>query len=277
MLASFLLHIIGSHTIMVKFKQLIKNFKRKLGISRRDKPNASFQGLGDDLQLFHKMKAIEQEFLQPHDFPQFKNYWLPVDVVKDSRNVLSFGVHRDVGFEQAMCDANPGLNIHCYDPTPATVKMFSEEDFPHKDKITYHNKAYANFHGSREENKMKFYYDQDKPEKCYSLCPLPHFKNLAFTEVCTTNLEQCLHDVGGDVDIIKADIEGVWFDFCREILDMKINFKALAIEFEMKLTDNERSLRQYKDILSEFSSKGYKLYLNRPRNKCISEAIILPG
>ena len=32
-----------------------------------------------------------------------------------------------------------------------------------------------------------------------------------------------------EVDIIKADIEGVWFDFCREILDNNINFKAFFI------------------------------------------------
>lgn len=228
-----------------------------------------------DLELYNRMKAIELEFLMPHSFAKFKNYWLPENLVKSSRNVLSFGVHRDVGFEQAMCDINPSLNIHCYDPTPDTVEMFKGE-FPHKDKITYHNKAYANFQSGHENKKLKFYYDAERPQDCFSLLPVPHFKKLAHIEVDTVNLESSLQDVDGEVDIIKADIEGVWFDFCREVLDMNLKFKAFAIEFEVKLIDNEKSMRQYRDILSEFKSKGYQLFLNRSRNKTLSEAIIIP-
>jgi hypothetical protein len=77
------------------------------------------------------------------------------------------------------------------------------------------------------------------------------------------------------VDIIKADIEGVWYDFCREILDEDIKFKAFLIEFEVKLIDNEKSLEQYEQILKDFTYKDYGMFLNRPRNKCLSEAIIL--
>jgi len=47
------------------------------------------------------------------------------------------------------------------------------------------------------------------------------------------------------------------------------------IEFEVKLVDNEKSLEQYEGLLKEFKDKGYDMYLNRPRNKCLSEAIIL--
>ena len=63
--------------------------------------------------LYKKMKSIEAEYLKPHEFQQFKNYWLPKEIVQESTNVLSFGVHRDVGWEQAMCDLNPNLNIRC--------------------------------------------------------------------------------------------------------------------------------------------------------------------
>ena len=59
------------------------------------------------------------------------------------------------------------------------------------------------------------------------------------------------------------------------INDNNINFKAFLIEFEVKLIDNEESLKQYEDLLKEFKSKGYSIYLNRPRDKCLSEAIIL--
>ena len=224
----------------------------------------------EEQQLFQKMKEIEAEYLKPHDFAKFNNYWLPREVVEQSTNVLSYGVHRDVGFEQEMCELNPNLNIHLYDPTPDTVKMW-EGNFPHKDKMTYHQKAYA-----QGGEKMKFYYNKNDLTKCYSLLPLPQLGGGAdFIEVDTINLEKSLNDVNGKVDIIKADIEGVWFDFCREVLDLNVDFKAFAIEFEVKLIDNDLSIRHYEELLKEFKSKGYDLYLNRPRNKILSEAIIL--
>ncbi len=225
--------------------------------------------------LYNRMKEIEAKYLQPQSFKQYKNYWLPESIVKESKNVLSYGVHRDVGWEQAMCIDNQNLNIHCYDPTPDSVNLFAT-NFNYKDKMTFHQKAYANSTFSQENSKMKFYYDSKDLTKCYSLLPLPQFgDNPSYIEVDTINLEQSLNDVDNKVDIIKADIEGVWFDFCREVLDLNVDFKAFAIEFEVKLIDNDLSIRHYEELLKEFQRKGYDLYLNRPRNKILSEAIIL--
>jgi len=224
----------------------------------------------NEQELYDKMKAIEGRYLKPHTFEQFKNYWLPEKIVKESKNVLSLGVHRDVGFEQAMCMYNQKLNIHLYDPTPDSVKLF-ESDFAFKNKMTYHQVAYA-----KDNGKMKFCYDKNDLTKCYSLMPLPQFgENPAYIEVETKNLITMMKEDMPEVDIIKADIEGVWYDFCREILDNDIEFKAFLIEFEVKLIDNETSIKQYEDLLKEFEEKGYKLYLNRPRNKILSEAIII--
>ena len=124
---------------------------------------------------------------------------------------------------------------------------------------------------------MKFYYDKNDLSKCYSLLPLPQFgENPAHIEVDCKNLKTIMQDDMPKVDIIKADIEGVWWDFCREIIDNDIDFKALLIEFEVKLIDNEESLKQYEQILKDLNYK-YECFLNRPRNKCLSEAIILKG
>ena len=220
--------------------------------------------------LLSEIKRLEGEYMKPQSFKQYKNYWLPENIVKESNNVLSLGVHRDVGWEQAMLQDNPNMNIHCYDPTPDSVKLF-ETNFVGKSNMTYHQIAYSGSNG-----KMKFYYDKTDITKCYSLLPLPQFgESPAYIEVDTKNLVTIMKDDMPEVDIIKADIEGVWFDFCREILDNNIDFKVFLIEFEVKLIDNETSLQQYESLLKEFKEKGYKLYLNRPRNKCLSEAVIL--
>jgi len=224
----------------------------------------------NEQDLYNKMKEIEGKYLQPQNFKQYKNYWLPENIVREGKNVLSLGVHRDVGWEQSMLKDNPNMNIHCYDPTPDSVKLF-ETNFEGKNNMTFHQVAY-----NKDNGKMKFYYDKNDLTRCYSLLPLPQFgENPAYIEVDCKNLKTIMSDDMSQVDIIKADIEGVWFDFCREILDNDINFKAFLVEFEVKLIDNETSIKQYENLLQEFKDKGYKLYLNRPRNKILSEAVII--
>ena len=88
-------------------------------------------------QLLSEIKKLEGVYLQPQTFKQYKNYWLPEKIVKESKNVLSLGVHRDVGWEQSMLKDNSNMNIHCYDPTPDTVKMW-ETDFEGKNNMTFH-------------------------------------------------------------------------------------------------------------------------------------------
>ena len=114
-------------------------------------------------KLLTEIKRLEGIYLQPQEFKQYKNYWLPDYIVKESTNVLSLGVHRDVGWEQSMLKDNPNMNIHLYDPTPDTVKMW-ETNFAGKDKMTFHQVAYAKDNGN-----MKFYYDKNDLSKCYSL------------------------------------------------------------------------------------------------------------
>ena len=55
-----------------------------------------------------------------------------------------------------------------------------------------------------------------------------------------------------------------------------ISVERFLIEFEVKLIDNEASLKQYEDLLKEFNNGPYEIYLNRPRDhKCLSEAVII--
>ena len=121
-------------------------------------------------ELLNEIKRLEGIYMQPQSFKQYKNYWLPEHIVKESKNVLSLGVHRDVGWEQSMLEDNPNMNIHLYDPTPDTVKMWEGSNFTGKDKMTFHPVAYNKTPGT-----MKFYYDRNDLARCYSLLPLPQF------------------------------------------------------------------------------------------------------
>ena len=81
------------------------------------------------------------------------------------------------------------MNIHCYDPTPDTVKMW-QTDFEGKNNMTFHQIAYA-----KDNGKMKFYYDKNDLSRCYSLLPLPQFgENPEHIEVPTKNLKTIMAD-----------------------------------------------------------------------------------
>ena len=69
-----------------------------------------------------------------------------------------------------MLEDNPNLNIHLYDPTPDTVKMWEGPNFTGKSNMTFHQVAY-----NKTLGKMKFYYDRNDLARCYSLLPLPQF------------------------------------------------------------------------------------------------------
>ena len=47
----------------------------------------------NEQQLLTEIKKLEGVYLKPQNFKQYKNYWLPENIVKDSKNVLSLGVH----------------------------------------------------------------------------------------------------------------------------------------------------------------------------------------
>ena len=65
------------------------------------------------------------------------------------------------------------------------------------------------------------------------------------------------------VDIIKADIEGMWWEFCNELLNKNIDFKFLVIEFELNFEDFSTSLKKAKTLCDRFKQNNYNVYVNK--------------
>ena len=77
------------------------------------------------------------------------------------------------------------------------------------------------------------------------------------------------------VDIIKADIEGLWQEISDEIIDKKINIKMLATEFELIFDDIDTALAKAKVVVDKFKSNGYKAFINRRREKLMLEMLFV--
>ena len=178
-------------------------------------------------------------------FKKYKNYYVPEKVVKNSVRVLSFGVGADVKFEKLMCKDNQNLQVKLFDPTPMTTKYIGEIIKKSSAETVgsfwnikiarkcfeYKPIAYAPVNGTQQ-----FYYPKEtvqndqgqiqevgalNSKKSFSLFN-NHIKkgHVNSVQVKCQNLQSIMEEIGwNDVDIIKTDIEGMWWDFGQELLD----------------------------------------------------------
>ena len=76
-------------------------------------------------ELLQKIREVESKWTQSHTFKRYQNYYVPEELVKNAKRVISFGVGTDVRFEKLMCADNNELNVRLFDPTPMTAKFWN--------------------------------------------------------------------------------------------------------------------------------------------------------
>ena len=243
-------------------------------------------------------------------FKLYKNYYVPESIVKKSKTVLSFGVGGNVSFEKFIAFANKDIHIELYDPTPRSVAFIMQiirssgrKTIADSDVLTNQNKkvtrrinfnpvAYAQANGI-----LPFYYDPEREpaqltingkkrskeevvrnlEQSYSLVKRQeHFESV---DVKAKNLETIMKELDlSSVDILKADIEGLWWEFGNEVLDKKIDFKFLAMELELNFEEGEKiepALEKAQILCDKFKANNYDVVINRKRDKLMLEMLFI--
>ena len=227
-------------------------------------------------------------------FNKYHNYYAPKGIVSNSSTVLSFGVGGECKFEKLILNENKNLDLYMFDPTPRTKRLIegilfnsAKRDINNKilneelaKKIKFFPYAYNHTSG-----KNQFYYDPYKEGKkkngsTESLLQSFSLKkqNDKFESVLvdTMNITDIMKKFNlHSVDIIKADIEGLWQEISDEIIDNKINIKMLATEFELIFYDIDTALAKAKVVVDKFKSNGYKAFINRRREKLMLEMLFV--
>ena len=107
------------------------------------------------------------------------------------------------------------------------------------------------------------FYTVDRKKRCWSL-ENHDPENLVDTlEVETRSLSSIVDEYGRDVDMIKLDIEGRWYELCSEILDMDLPVKMVLVEFEMYFGPIAQEFGKLDELIKRFQEKGFKIYTNR--------------
>ena len=234
-------------------------------------------------------------------FKLYKNYFVPESIAKTSKTVLSFGVGGNVGFEKELAWDNKDIKAELYDPTPRSVsliyqiikgsgrKKIREESDPFggdqnmavAKRLHFNPVAYAEVNGT-----LPFYYDPerepDKKEVCNQLQSFSLVKrqeHFEYVNVQAKNLETIMRELDlTSVDILKADIEGLWWEFGHEILDKKIDCKFLAMEFELNFEKDEKvepALEKAQILCDKFEANNYDVVINRRRDKLMLEMLFI--
>jgi hypothetical protein len=245
-------------------------------------------------------------------FKLYKNYFVPESIAKTSKTLLSFGVGGNVGFEKELAWDNKDIQAELYDPTPRSVSLITaiirgssrvkirkESDPLHGDqnrvvakRLHFNPVAYAEVNGT-----LPFYYDPDREpdqkevngterskeefirnqEQSFSLVKRQeHFESV---NVQAKNLETIMKEFGiSSVDMLKADIEGLWWEFGNEVLDKKIDCKFIAMEFELNFEKDEKiepALDKAQLLCDKFKANNYDVIINRRRDKLMLEMLFI--
>jgi hypothetical protein len=261
-------------------------------------------------ETVERVKVIREweknnNFKQASDIPGFKsykNYFVPASIVKSSKTVLSFGVGGNVSFEKLVAFANKDIHVEMYDPTPmsvATIEVIIDRSGRKSinagtgrhgstvrnrevsERLHFNPVAYA-----KENSTLPFYYDpthehekNGSPMDIQSFSLIKRQKHFKSVNVKAKNLETIIKELDLEsVDIIKADIEGLWWDFGHELLDKKIDFKFLALELELNFEKDgeiEPALEKAQILCNKFKENNYDVVINRKREKLMLEMLFI--
>jgi FkbM family methyltransferase len=216
------------------------------------------------MQISQRCREYEKQFpLVPSGgdpgkkdgWTRWKQYSTPDHLRSTAKMFWNFGVSREIRYEIECRRVNKTAKILTFDPTPLskeTTDRANSAGF----KIIHNMKAYDS-----EAGQTKKFYDVAGDGKCFQLDEPEKYENMI--EVQTTNLKEIADQHGAEVDIIKLDVEGRWYEMLNEILDLSLPAKVILCECEMDIGDTDDNFDRLDEIVEKYQSRGYKVWTNR--------------
>lgn len=246
----------------------------------------------ENAEIVERIRIFEKELFQEQSFKVYRNYHVPEKLVKSSSNVLSFGVGGDANFEKLICFDNNKLDVRMFDPTPYTVKNIGAilakggfrqfKDYPDGERLSRevikNNLKFKPYAYAPTNGRMKFYYKTeegkstaDQTTGSFSLAT--EFDSPDnFVEVECKNISTIMDELAWThVDILKTDVEGLWYDVGKEIKNIDVKYWVTEIELNLGTTYDE-AFDKVRDLVDMHKDK-YNVYVNRKRLKAMLEVI----
>ncbi len=215
--------------------------------------------------------------LVPSTWHRCHQYAISDTLMPNLKNVWSFGISKECKMEEWIRKHNKKTNIYTWDPTPISQATIDKAN-SRRANIIHTNKAYDPI------NDTLTFYTTDPTKRCYSLENFdPENLIHSYTVECT-NMRHISENLGKNVDLIKFDIEGRWYEICNEILDLNLEVGQVVGEFEMYIGETDTEFKKLESIIDRFQTKGFTTYCNRllaetnpghiPNNPCVELAFV---
>ena len=209
----------------------------------------------DDPNTLAECRTYEKKFpLAPTEgWSIYKQYSTPDALRKSMHTMWSFGVSKEIRFEEGIRRDNAGVKIYTWDPTPIAQNTVKKSPA----RVVHTPKAF-----DPSEQDMTFY-TIDRKRRCWSLENHDPEKLVDTLTVQTESMDTIVARLGNQVDMIKADIEGRWYELWEGLVANNVEPRFLTIEFEMYFDSIEKEIARLNQIVDHYKSKGYKIYTNR--------------
>ncbi len=187
---------------------------------------------------------------------RYRQYSTPDALRKDIKTFWGFGVSKEIQFEEGVRRDNKSAKIYTWDPSPISMETVAKANRRGAD-VVHTMRAY-----DPSEKDMKFY-TIDKEKKCWSLENHDPDNLVDTITVKTENLNSIVARLGKQVDMIKLDIEGRWYEMCQEIVELNLPVSMIHAEFEMYFEPIAAAKKKLDEIINIFVSRGMKVFVNR--------------
>ncbi len=176
------------------------------------------------------------------------------DFLKDEMKVLSFGVGKDVSFDQELINKYRA-RVHAFDPTPKVIEWIKEMKLE-TEAFVFHPIGLAKVSG-----KALFYLPIDDNYISGSMISYEDVQEKPL-EVEMSDFEHILEMIGWyDIDLLKMDIEGSEFDVLPDIMrvsrDRNVNIRQICLEWHSRFfRHGKKKIKKMYKLLKEH---GYVL------------------
>ena len=107
------------------------------------------------------------------------------------------------------------------------------------------------------------FYTTDRKKRCWSLENHDPANLVDTITVETENLRSITKRLGTQVDIIKFDIEGRWYEMCQEIIELDLPVSMIHAEFEMYFEPIDIAKDKLDKVIEQMKNKGFTVLVNR--------------
>ena len=213
-------------------------------------------------------RDIEDKYpLAPDNWYKCHQYKIAPKVMHNMKHAWTFGIGKDARHEGWIRHFNHDVVVQTFDPTKSSGKTIKFENktvlwrdrdagVEGKPKIQWIESA---FHPSA--SKLQFY-TTDPGRRCYSLVNYNPKKVLHQYRVKTNNIAGFL-EKHPTPDYIKFDVEGMWYDFCKEVLSNNLPVTQVVGEFEMYMGDTDTQFERLNTVIRLFEQHGFVVFTNR--------------